>query len=402
MSLLNEYIQKETSSADLEKELLSLIRKYNEHRETYLFVYAAAINKRIPDVVLQQEDYYVIADFLRGKELERLDFYVETPGGSAEAAEEIVRCIRKRCSSISFVVSGEAKSAGTIMVLSGDEILMTETGSLGPIDAQMRIGRSTISAHDYVEWVKEKHDEAEEKGILNPFDATMIAQITPGELRGVYQSLKFAEDLVKEWLPKYKFKNWNKTETEKIIVTPEMKAMRAEEIAQQLTNRTVWRSHGRSIKIEDLESIGLKITRIDENPRLKDIVYRIQMVCKLLFETTTTYKIFATQDFKIFRHAVPVKAGSAPPIKKTEVAEFEVVCPKCGKKHALYAKFVDNPNIDKDFTAKGLKPFPKDGKVNCDCGFTIDISGLRNQLELQTGKKIIIEESTGGNNHEEQ
>jgi hypothetical protein len=402
MSLLNEYIQKKMSSADLEKELLNLIRKYNEYRGTYLFVYTAAINKRIPDIILQQEDYYVIADFLRDKKLERLDFYIETPGGSAEAAEEIVRCLRERCSSISFIVSGEAKSAGTIMILSGDEILMTETGSLGPIDAQMRIGRSTISAHDYVEWVEEKHKEAEEKGILNPFDATMIAQITPGELRGVYQSLKFAEDLVKEWLPKYKFKNWNETETEKIPVTPEMKVKRAEEIAQKLTNRTIWRSHGRSIKIEDLESIGLKIIRINENPELKDIVYRIQMICKLLFETTTTYKIFATQDFKIFRHATPIQPGSVSSIKKAEVAEFEVVCPKCGKKYLMYAKFVDTPKIDKDFTTKGIKPFPKDGKVNCDCGFTIDISGLRNQLELQVGKKIIIEKSIGDNNHEEQ
>ena len=33
---------------------------------------------------------------------------------------------------------------------------MTETGSLGPIDAQMRIGRSVISAYDYMEWVEEK------------------------------------------------------------------------------------------------------------------------------------------------------------------------------------------------------------------------------------------------------
>ena len=407
MSILSEYVQKGMSSTDIEKELLSLIRKYNEHRGTYLFVYTVAINKRIPDIILQQEDYYVIVDLLRNKELERLDFYVETPGGSAEAVEDIVRCLRQRCSYISFVVSGEAKSAGTIMVLSGDEILMTETGSLGPIDAQIRIGRSTISARDYLEWVKKKHAEAEKNSILNPFDATMVAQITPGELGGVYHSLKFAEDLVKEWLPQYKFKNWEQTESRKIPVTFGMKTTRAEQIAQDLMDRKRWRSHGRSIKIDDLEDIGLKITRIDDDSALKDIVYRIQMVCKLLFETTTTYKIFATQDFKIFRHAIPIQTGSITPIKKAEVAEaevaeFEVVCPQCGKKHAIYAKFVDNPNIDKDFAAKGSKPFPKDGKVNCDCGFMIDISGLRNQLELQAGKKIIIEESVGDNDHEEQ
>ena len=62
--------------------------------------------------------------------------YIETPGGSGETAEEVVKFLRNNFDTVSFVVSGEAKSAGTIIVLSGDEILMTETGSLGPIDAQ--------------------------------------------------------------------------------------------------------------------------------------------------------------------------------------------------------------------------------------------------------------------------
>lgn len=201
--------------------------------------------------------------------------YIETPGGSGETVEEIVKFLRNNFDTVSFVVSGEAKSAGTIIVLSGDEILMTETGSLGPIDAQMKIGRSVVSAYDYMEWVEEKRKEAEKQGRLNPFDATMGAQITPGELGSVFHALNFAEDLVVEWLINYKFKNWNVAETHKIPVTEEMKRKRAEEIAKELTNHSKWRLHGRSIKIDDLEEIGLKITRIDDNPKLAEIVYRI-------------------------------------------------------------------------------------------------------------------------------
>jgi hypothetical protein len=36
-------------------------------------------------------------------------------------------------------------------------------------------------------------------------------------------------------------------------------------------------------------------------------------------------------------------------------------------------------------------PFPKDAKIICKCGFEIDLSGIKNQIEIQTGKKIIIE-----------
>src|SRR5690606_14230484 len=144
-----------------------------------LIIYASAIGKPIPDIVLTMDDYYVIYDILRNEKAVDLDFYLETPGGSGEAAEEIVRCLRSKCDTVNFVVSGEAKSAGTILVLSGDEIFMTNTGSLGPIDAQVKIGRSFQSAYDYIEWVKEKQKS---KGRLTPFDALIVSQITPGEL----------------------------------------------------------------------------------------------------------------------------------------------------------------------------------------------------------------------------
>ena len=128
---------------------------------------------------------------------------------------------------------------------------MTDTGSLGPIDAQIKIGRTVVSAHDYQEWVEEKREEAQKNGKLNPFDAIMISQISPGELKGVVNSLEFAKDLVSDWLEKYKFKNWTKTRTQKIDVTDEMRKKRAKEVANDFANHTEWRTHGRSLKIDD-------------------------------------------------------------------------------------------------------------------------------------------------------
>jgi len=171
-----------------------------------------------------------------------------------------------------------------------------------------------------------------------------------------------------------------------------MKRKQAEEIAKELTNHSKWRLHGRSIKIDDLEGIGLKIIRIDSNPKLAEIVYRIQTVCRLLFDTTTSFKIFATQDNKIFRQAVPIGAPIRIPEKPTvDIAEIEQKCPKCGETYKIYAKFVPNPKIDVDFKNKGFIPFPKDAKITCNCGFEIDLLGIKNQIEIQTGRKIIVE-----------
>ncbi len=393
MSLINEYlaILRKSNINGLEIELRRLIGEYNKLRATYLFVYASAVGKPIPNIALDQADYYIIRDFLSDKNsIKKVDVYIETPGGSGEAAEEIVLFLRKHFDTVSFVVSGEAKSAGTLIVLSGDEILMTETGSLGPIDAQMKIGRSVISAYDYMEWVNQTRDDAEKNNRLNPFDATMVAQITPGELGSVYHALKFAEDLVVDWLVKYKFKKWEKTETRGVPVTAEMKSRRASEIAQALSNHAKWRSHGRSIKIEDLEEINLKIACVDDDPKLADIVYRIQMVCRLIFDSSPIYKIFATAEAKLSKQGAPAGlAAQNIPAQAMDVVQIEQLCPKCKALHKLYAKFVQNPQIDKELSTQGFTPFPKDGKIKCKCGFSMDLLGIKNQLELQTGRKII-------------
>ena len=210
-SILDEYLKKRMGILEIQIELQKLISDYNKYTGRYMFVYASDLNKgrsRGVDVSLVQEDFYNIQDILRESDKPKIDFYIETPGGSGEAAEEIAKFLRKKFDEVNFVIAGEAKSAGTILALSGDNIYMTETGSLGPIDAQVKIGRSVVSAHDYKAWVDEKRLEAEQNGNLNPFDAIMVAQISPGEIYGVVNSLEFAKDLVKEWLEKYKFKNW--------------------------------------------------------------------------------------------------------------------------------------------------------------------------------------------------
>jgi hypothetical protein len=392
MSLMSEYINKGFGPIELQEELSKLISQYNTLRETYLLVYAAATEKPIPDSSLVQSDFYKIRDLLSSQKGRlKVDVYLETRGGSGETAEEIVRFLHQNFETVSFVVSGETKSAGTITVLGGDEILMTETGSLGPIDAQIKVGRSVVSAYDYIEWVEEKRKEAEKESTLNPFDAKMIAQITPGELGGALHSMNFAKDLVVDWLPKYKFKNWNITETRKLPVTDKMKKSKAMDIANKLTDHSKWRLHGRSIKIQDLEEIGLQIIRIDDVPQLAEVVYKIHAVCQLFFDNTSIFKIFATEDYKMFRQAVI--AGQPlmiPKEKQPDVVEIEQRCPKCGVKHQIYAMFAPNPKIDSDCRKKGLITFPKDAKIKCACGFEIELAGVKSQVEVVSGRKIIL------------
>lgn len=83
------------------------------------------------------EDLLPINDQLANLKGSALDLILETPGGSGEAAEDIVRSLRNRYNDLAIIVPGWAKSAGTIMVMAADEILMEPASALGPIDAQI-------------------------------------------------------------------------------------------------------------------------------------------------------------------------------------------------------------------------------------------------------------------------
>ncbi len=388
MGILQEYMSKGWAHAQFEEELNRLINEYSKIRNCNLLVYVAPTQSNIPDVILSQKDFYFIKDILDATIIkkENLDIYLETPGGSGETAEEIVKYIRKKYNKVSFVICGEAKSAGTIIAMSGDEILMTDTGSLGPIDAQMLIGRSQISAYDYTDWIEEKRKEAEKKS-LNQVDVAILAQISPGELKGAINAQEYAVEMVKEWLVKYKFKNWNHTKTRGIPVTQKMKEDRAAEIAHDLNNHNKWKTHGRSLKKEDLEGIKLNITDIEQNSELKDIVYRIHTICRLMCLSGNTYKIIANENNKLVFTANQVPGEQKNIVAET--AEIEVKCSKCGKEHHLYLKLKDDDSLDRQAQEKGRIKFPKNNILVCDCGFELNLSDTRNDIEAQTGLKTI-------------
>jgi len=389
---IGEYLQRNMTILDYQQELRKLILEYNSLMNTHLFIFAADACKNIPDMPICQKDYYIIYDMLSNKhDINSIHVYLETPGGSGEAAEDIINFLRKHFNEVWFVISGEAKSAGTIIALSGDEILMTETASLGPIDAQVPLGRSVISASDYMEWVLAKQAEATETGILNHFDAIVIAQITPGELLSIKNSLEFAKDLVTQNLKKYKFRNWMITETRREVVTPERRQARAEEIADKLANHSEWRSHGRSIKRETLVNLGLKIINIEENERLSEIVHRIHVVLRLLFDSSSVFKIFMDANSSIRRHAVERQdANIAPPVPPDAI-EVNLKCEQCQHEHKLYGKFTDDPDIDKDMLQNGKRPIPPEGKISCEnCGREIDLAGIINDIEAKMNRKLLL------------
>lgn len=82
-----------------------------------------------------------IEQILREKKFKELDVLLQTNGGDIHAAYNIVKLLRKSASTVNIIVPWFAKSAGTLISLCGDKIIMSDISELGPLDTQIAESR---------------------------------------------------------------------------------------------------------------------------------------------------------------------------------------------------------------------------------------------------------------------
>lgn len=214
----------------------------------------------------------VVREVIEAREHKRhkLVVLVETGGGYIEVAQRIADTMRHHYRQVDFVIPNFAMSAGTVLVMSGDAIWMDYYSVLGPIDPQVsRPGGSMVPALGYLLHYDRLIKRAEQKLITSVEVAYLVTNFNPAELYLYEQSSVLSIALLKEWLVKYKFKNWTQTETHGKKVTNSMRVRRAEKIARVLQDTRRWNSHGRGISMEVLRrEVNLKIDDFGENPEL--------------------------------------------------------------------------------------------------------------------------------------
>ena len=76
-------------------------------------------------------------DLIAERNFKTLDVILQTPGGDIDAAFAIAKILRKSAQELNIIVPLFAKSAGTLICLAGDNILMNHLSELGPLDSQI-------------------------------------------------------------------------------------------------------------------------------------------------------------------------------------------------------------------------------------------------------------------------
>lgn len=288
-----------SSNKFIEKQLDMKLCALADHMEADVIAIVAPMANPVDELVR-----YAIEDIKERKE--KLLVVLETEGGSIEVVERMADLFRHHYPDhVSFLVPNFAMSAGTVLVMSGDMIYMDYFSVLGPIDPQVKSrtkGDVFIPAVGYIEKYNDFVSRSK-LGQLSDIEIMFfVEKFDPAELHFFEQARELSVELLRKWLVKYKFKDWNRTETKGVKVTPAMKEKRAAEIAKRLNDVKKWKSHGRSLSKEVIEKeLNLKIDDFGTNSALNERVrpyyrllqdYMTRVRHSLVIHTANNYQGF--------------------------------------------------------------------------------------------------------------
>ena len=153
---------------------------------------------------------------------------------------------------------------------------MDYSSAVGPVDPQVYNGENSVPALGYLDKVNELIGKSGTKAGLSQAELVMLTRVDPLELRSYEQARDLTISLLREWLVKYKFKDWTNHRTDPVKigqpVTDDEKKERAEEIAQALNNTARWHTHGRTISIGELLNLRLEIEDYSKDLPLQKLI----------------------------------------------------------------------------------------------------------------------------------
>jgi hypothetical protein len=265
-----------------------LIRKIEEETGRRLAVYFA--NTEHYDAAVSPADIAPFQDVLFDCEGRcDLDVLLQSPGGDIDSAEKLVYMIRERVSSLRILVVERAKSAGTLIALAADEILMSSTSELGPIDPQVTVfaadGRPLARpARSFLDGLEQIKRSVATEGDLNPAYYPLLSQLDPALLDFCDKAIRRSEQFAEKWLT-----------TSMLKEEPE----KAKEIARRLTDVDQYRSHGMVIDWKEAREMGLRVSfRTSDDPLWRQL-WSLYLAYHVECQQKNLSKIFETRRVSI-------------------------------------------------------------------------------------------------------
>lgn len=215
-----------------------------------------------------------------------VDLLLQTPGGDIDAAEKLIKMVRNRVRTarLRVIIPDYAKSAGTLIALGADVVMMSDSSELGPIDPQVTLedasgNQMTTPIHSYLEAFREL-SEALRRKPDDPVALQMLKKIDPIKFKHFEMVMRRARTIAEELLKQGMLRS--KTAASGPSVT---------KIANDLLDPNRWPSHGQMICAEDAIEIGLTVDRREPEDEEWQMFWQLYCYQRMELPTSTT-KLF--------------------------------------------------------------------------------------------------------------
>ena len=205
-----------------------------------------------------------------------LDLILHTPGGGIAATESIIDYLHSIFNgNIRAIVPQIAMSAGTMMALSCETIMMGKHSNLGPVDPQNR-GVSCQESLDEFETAKQEvRDNPSSLGLWQ----VLISKYTPTFLISCKNAIDWSNTLTYDW----------------VANNPNIDKENIPKIIKLFVEHKESKSHDRHISKTKCKEVGLNIIDMEDDQNLQNLILSLHHCYMILFDKTIIVKAVENQ-----------------------------------------------------------------------------------------------------------
>lgn len=199
-----------------------------------------------------------------------LDIILHTPGGDIAATESIVNYLQSVFpNNVRAIIPQLSMSAGTMIALSCNSIVMGKQSSLGPIDPQFNGVACQGIIDEYQRAISDISANPSALGLWQ----TIIGKYHPTLIGDCENAVKWSKELATKWLKR---------------VNPNIDMQSVENLFISHANTY---SHSRHISREECKNVGLKIEYLESSQDLQDAILSLHHCYMILFDKWRYSKI---------------------------------------------------------------------------------------------------------------
>lgn len=240
--------------------------------------------------MLMLEDINGLMSVMPGMDCSRqLCLILHTPGGDPGAANALVAYLHSKFADIEVIVPTYAMSAGTMICLGSNKIVMGRQSQLGPIDAQMQTKHGSVSAGAALDTFERARADITANQTLAHLWHPILQNMGPSLIQEAQNALDYGEAMVKGWLEKRMFSGHSDAATI------------AQNAARHFNTTQVHKNHSRRIDRDEARGLGLVIEELEPIQTFQDAVLTAYHVLSLWFSVTRAVKILAANNGQIWQ-----------------------------------------------------------------------------------------------------